>query len=75
MRQPAPKKTLEKINPLRREKISVNFPARGWHAALAIRYADASQESRLSDLNSDDMGVVRVAMMVVSEDELVDVLQ
>jgi hypothetical protein len=46
--------------------MSVNFPARGWHAALAIKYADANQESKLSDLNSDDIGVVSVAMIVVS---------
>jgi hypothetical protein len=34
---PSPKKTLEKRRPLRREKMSVRRPARGWQAALAIR--------------------------------------
>ena len=37
MRLPAAKKTLEKMSPVLRDKISVNRPLRGWRAALAMK--------------------------------------
>jgi hypothetical protein len=64
---PAKKKTLEKISPARRPKMSVSFPLKGCSAALATRYAVAIHEINVNDWNESDMGVARVAMMVESE--------
>jgi hypothetical protein len=66
MSVPTAKKTLLKISPHRREKMSVSFPDNGWHAELAIKYPVASHESKESDSNSDEMGPDRVATTVVS---------
>ena len=57
----------EKIKPVRLDKISVRRPLRGCRAALAIRYADASQESRDKELNEVDIGAESVAMIVESK--------
>jgi hypothetical protein len=40
----------------------------GWEAALAMRYAVANQERRVSELNSLAIGAESVAMMVESRD-------
>ena len=66
IRFPAAKKTLLKKSPVRREKISVKRPERGWQAELAMRYADASQERRESELKESEMGAESVAIMVAS---------
>lgn len=66
IRFPRAKKTFEKIRPVRLDRISVRRPLSGWRAALAIRYADASQESRDSELNDVDIGAERVAIIVES---------
>lgn len=66
MRLPAPKKILEKTRPERRPKMSVSLPLRGCSAALAIRYPEASHETRVKELKEFDMGVVNVAMIVES---------
>ncbi len=66
IRFPRAKKTFEKIRPVRLERISVRRPLRGWRAALAMRYADASQESRDRELNDVDIGAERVAIIVES---------
>ena len=63
---PAAKITLENINPDFRENMSVRRPARGWQAALEIKYAVASQDSRERELNEDDIGPVKVATTVMS---------
>jgi len=47
--------------------MSVNRPESGWQAALAIRYADASQERRESELKEVEIGALRVAMTVALE--------
>jgi len=44
--------------------MSVNRPESGWQAALAIRYADASQERRESELKDVEIGALRVAITV-----------
>jgi len=46
--------------------MSVRRPDKGWHAAFAIRYADASHDSKESELKELEMGADRVAMIVVS---------
>lgn len=46
--------------------MSVRRPARGWQAALEIKYAVASQDSRDRDLNEDEIGPVKVATTVMS---------
>lgn len=38
----------------------------GWRAALAMRYAVASQENRVKELKESDIGVERVATIVES---------
>lgn len=54
------------MRPVLRLKISVRRPERGWHAAFAMRYADASQERRERELKDVEMLAERVAMMVES---------
>lgn len=56
----------EKMSPARLEKMSVNRPARGWRAALAMRYAEASQDRSVKELNDVEMGADSVAMTVES---------
>ena len=41
-------------------------PEIGWRAALAMRYAEASQDNRVKELKESDMGVERVATIVES---------
>jgi hypothetical protein len=38
----------------------------GWRAALAMRYAEASQDNRVKELKESDIGVERVATIVES---------
>ncbi|KAL9604629.1 MAG: hypothetical protein Q9219_000349 [cf. Caloplaca sp. 3 TL-2023] len=66
MRFPAAKKTFEKTSPALLPRMSVKRPLRGWSAALAIRYADASHESREREWKDAEMGAESVAMMVES---------
>ena len=66
MRLPAAKKTFEMTRPVRRPKMSVSRPLRGCSAAFAIRYAEASHEKRVNELNESEMGLLRVAMTVES---------
>lgn len=54
------------MRPGPRPNISVSRPEMGWHAALDMRYAVASHDRRLRDLNSLDMGADRAAMTVES---------
>lgn len=58
---------LEKISPVRRESMSVRRPLRGWRAALAIKYAEASHERRESELKEVEIGALRVAIIVESD--------
>ncbi len=60
------KKMFEKIRPVRRDRMSVRRPLRGWRAALAIRYAEASHESKPSELKDVEMGADSVAIIVES---------
>lgn len=66
IRFPRAKSTLLITNPALLEKISVSLPEMGWHAALAIRYADAIHDRRLRELKLDAIGLDRVAMIVES---------
>ena len=66
IRFPAAKKMFENTRPVLRLKMSVRRPEIGWQAALAIRYAEASHESRASELKDVEMGAESVAMMVLS---------
>ena len=66
IRFPKPKRMFETTRPVRREYISVNLPLRGWHAAFDIRYVEASHESKVSELNEEEIEAERVAMTVVS---------
>ena len=49
IRFPRAKKILLKTSPVRREKMSVRRSERGCRAALAIRYAEASQDRRVKN--------------------------
>lgn len=66
MRVPAAKRILEATSPVLRLNISVSRPERGWQAAFAMRYADASQERRERDWKEVEMGAARVATIVES---------
>ena len=66
IRLPAANSKLLITKPVQRPYMSVNFPESGWHAAVAIMYAEATHASRLSELKLVEMGADRVAMMVVS---------
>ena len=46
--------------------MSVSRPLSGWRAALAMKYAEASQESRDNELKDADIGADKVAMIVES---------
>ena len=65
-RFPAANNTLLTTSPVRLLKISVRRPDMGWHAEFAIRYADASQERRESELKEVEMGAESVAIIVLS---------
>lgn len=47
--------------------MSVKRPLRGWRAALAIKYAEASHERRESELKEVEIGALRVAIIVESD--------
>ncbi len=66
MRLPAAKNKLEKIRPVRRDSMSVSRPLSGCRAALAMKYEEASQESRDKELKEADIGADKVAMIVES---------
>jgi hypothetical protein len=63
---PPPKQMAEYTRPIFLPKISVNRPLSGCIAALAIKYDDASHESRVKELNEFDIGVDSVATIVES---------
>ena len=66
MRVPIPKKKLLKRRPALRPKISVSLPERGWQAEFAIKYPVASHDRRDKESNSEDIGPVNVATILVS---------
>lgn len=66
IRFPRAKKIFEKSRPVRLDRMSVRRPLRGWRAALAIRYEDASQERSDNELKDVDIGADRVAIIVES---------
>jgi hypothetical protein len=63
---PTPKNILLKTRPYRRENMSVSFPDKGWKAALAIKYPEASQGRSVRELKLVEMGDARVATIVES---------
>lgn len=66
IRFPAAKKMLLNMRPARLPKMSVRRPESGWSAALAMRYADASQETSVNELKEVDIGAASVATTVPS---------
>ena len=67
IRLPAAKRKLLSSSPFRREYMSVNFPAKGWVAAVATRYAVASQARSGRESNSVAMDDPSVAIRLASE--------
>jgi hypothetical protein len=48
------------------EKISVNLPVIGWHAAFAMKYEEASHDSKLKEWKLFEIGADNVAMTTES---------
>lgn len=63
---PAPKSIFETTRPVRLENMSVRRPLSGCIAAFAMRYALASHDSKVKELNEFEIGADNVATIVES---------